>query len=104
MDAQELQQHVTQALQAHTVLIEDNSWRHAGHAAMAGKATADALTHIRLVVVSSQFEGVGTLDRHRMVHQALQTAFETHLHALELKVHTPQEWDTLSPQEPSHAE
>lgn len=96
MDAHALTETLKQALEAEHIALEDNSWRHAGHAAMAGKATTGALTHIALQVVSSRFEGLNLLDRHRLVHSALQAAFETHLHALELKVYTPQEWDALN--------
>jgi len=96
MPVNELENALKSALNAEHVQIEDNSWRHAGHAEMAGKATLGQLTHIRVVIVSSQFEGVPLLDRHRQVHGALKSAFETHLHALELKPYTPVEFAALS--------
>jgi stress-induced morphogen len=78
-------------LKAEHVEIVDDSWRHAGHQAMAGKPQGEA-THLQITVVSPEFEGVSLLARHRMVHQALKEAFATHLHALELKTLSPSEW------------
>ncbi|MCA9807733.1 MAG: BolA family transcriptional regulator [Cyanobacteria bacterium HKST-UBA06] len=83
-------------LAATEVHIVDNSHRHAGHAAMKG-ITQSYGTHLAMVVVSPQFEGVPLLDRHRMVHQVLEPAYERGLHALELKVYTPEQWQALSP-------
>lgn len=78
-------------LDATHIDIVDNSWQHAGHAGVAHQPHAEG-THLQITVVSPQFEGVSRLNRHRKVHQALQDAFATHLHALELKTYTPNEW------------
>lgn len=82
---------LVQHLGATVVLIEDNSWQHAGHAAMKGVTQTEG-THLTMVVVSPQFEGVGLMDRYRQVHQVLKPAMDQGLHALQLKVHTPLEW------------
>lgn len=87
-------QTLTEALAADHVEIVDNSWRHAGHVAMANVAQAEG-THLQIAVVSRQFEGLNLLDRHRLVHAALKEAFAQGLHALELKTYTPQEWEAL---------
>lgn len=89
-----LHAHLCQVFETQQVEITDNSWQHAGHAAMQGKAGAAEATHLAICIVSEQFEGKNLLARHRMVHQALSAAFESHLHALELKVYTPSEWQT----------
>jgi BolA-like protein 1 len=70
-------------LEAERVDIEDVSWQHAGHVAMAG-VTPEA-THLNITVVSSRFNGVPLIDQHRMVNTLLQEARNTHLHALQLK-------------------
>lgn len=79
-----------QVLQAEHVEIIDNSWMHAGHVAMAGVPVAEG-THLQVTVVSPLFEGMSRLDRHRMIHQALQEEFAGHLHALEIKAYAPAE-------------
>lgn len=67
--------------------IEDETWRHAGHAgAVSGKG------HFNMIVVSEQFEGVNLLDRNRMVFCALEKEMEEEIHALSLKAFSPSEW------------
>ncbi len=81
-------------LAATHVEVIDDSWRHAGHAAMSNVPEGQQ-THIRVVVVSDQFKDVPLLNRHRMVHALLKENFETHLHALELKTYSCEEWAQL---------
>jgi BolA family transcriptional regulator, general stress-responsive regulator len=78
-------------LAAEHVEIIDNSWRHAGHVAMANVHQAEG-THLHITIVSPQFENLSLLDRHRLVHAALREAFAGDLHALELKTLSPAEW------------
>ena len=42
-------------------------------------------------VVSSKFEGVSRIQRHRMVHDALSDEIKTHLHAITIKAQAPSE-------------
>ncbi len=79
-------------LNADHVDIIDNSWMHAGHAAVANGPKEG--THLSIVIVSPKFEGVSLLNRHRMVHEVLEESFKQHLHALELKAYTPSEWQS----------
>lgn len=90
-----LMEKLVEELVAQHVDIIDNSWQHAGHAAMSDVAETTG-THLRIIVVSPKFENVNLIDRHRLVHQALAEAFAGHLHALELKVYSPEEWGKLS--------
>ncbi len=69
--------------------IEDETWRHAGHAgAVSGKG------HFNMVVVSEKFDGVNLLDRNRMVFGALEKEMEEEIHALSVKALAPGEWKT----------
>ena len=72
-------------LEAEHVEIIDDSWQHAGHQAAPRGLEA---THLTITVVSQKFAGVNLLDQHRMVHEVLKEARETHLHALQLKTRT----------------
>ena len=47
--------------------------------------------HYQLTVVSSQFEGKGPVERHRMVYGLFGAAVGAEIHALSLKTMTPQE-------------
>jgi BolA protein len=49
-------------------------------------------THFKVVVVSSAFEGMGPVDRHRRVNAALVDEFASGLHALAIVALTPAQW------------
>ncbi|MBF2002436.1 MAG: BolA family transcriptional regulator [Synechococcales cyanobacterium C42_A2020_086] len=49
--------------------------------------------HYQVVVVSSQFEGKGLVQRHQLVYRTLQQAMSSEaIHALSMKTYTPQDW------------
>lgn len=69
--------------------ITDESAQHAGHnpsAALGG-------THIRVVIVSPDFEKKSRLERHRAVYDAVFDDFSGPVHALAVKAFTPSEWN-----------
>jgi len=78
-----------QAFPAAVIDIEDNSWRHAGHAGVSSDNIGG--THLKIRIVDEGFCGVGLLDRHRRVHQALREERQEFLHALELSTLAPGE-------------
>lgn len=49
-------------------------------------------THFEAVVIYSQFEGKGLLERHQIVYEALGEAMNQRIHALSLKTYTPEQW------------
>ncbi|MCU0523732.1 MAG: BolA/IbaG family iron-sulfur metabolism protein [Elainella sp. Prado103] len=54
--------------------------------------------HYQVVVVSSQFEGKGLVQRHQLVYRSLQTAMSSEaIHALTMKTYTPQDWAAQQP-------
>jgi BolA family transcriptional regulator, general stress-responsive regulator len=64
----------------------DESHLHAGHAgARSGKG------HFRVRIVAQAFDRVPPLARHRLVYDALGTAFEDDIHALSIEALTPAE-------------
>ena len=75
-----------QALQPQRLEVEDDSARHAGHA-----GARDGRGHFNVIVVSSAFEGLGPLARHRAVYAAVGTLMETDIHALSIVARTPAE-------------
>lgn len=72
----------------HTELIEliDDSHRHAGHA-----GARDGRGHFRVRIVSGDFEGLRTLQRHQLVYRALGALMQTDIHALSIAALTPGE-------------
>ena len=79
-----------------SLVIQDESHKHRGHAAMKGLQAEE--THFHVEIVSQAFEGKKVLERHRMVNQALQEEFSRGLHALSLKTKTPTEMNKVNNQ------
>ncbi len=53
--------------------------------------SCSAAAKVIVCVVSSKFEGVSRLQRHRMVHDALSDEIKTQLHAITIKAQAPSE-------------
>jgi BolA protein len=65
--------------------IRDDSAAHIGHVGGGGKG------HFRLLIVSEVFSGQTLVQRHRLVHDALASLFESDIHALVLNARSPEE-------------
>lgn len=48
--------------------------------------------HLEAVIVSSSFENLSLLERHRKVKESLKELFADQIHALSIKTYTNQEW------------
>ena len=83
---------LNQAFQPIKLRIVDDSARHAGHAG----ASPEGQTHYSVLMVSEVFRGQSRVSRSRAVHDALAGEFATGLHALALKLRTPEERDGLA--------
>lgn len=51
-------------------------------------------SHFKLVVVTEQFQEKNRLARHRMVNEVLAQELQNSIHALALRLFTPDEWKT----------
>lgn len=67
--------------------ITDDSARHAGHAG----ARPGGETHYSVHMVSAAFAGLSRVARSRAVHDALAEEFASGLHALALRLQSPDE-------------
>ncbi len=65
--------------------LDDESHRH--------NVPAGAASHWNLILVSECFEGKNALARHREVHAALGNVLRGKIHALTMKLLTPEEWE-----------
>lgn len=66
--------------------IRDDSAKHAGHA---GSRAGGG--HFDMTIVSAGFAGKRTMERHRMVYDALGTLMKREIHALSINAKTPEE-------------
>lgn len=67
--------------------IEDQSHRHQGHAG----AQPGGETHYHVTIVSAAFTGLSRIERQRAVMDALKAEFASGLHALAMRLRTPEE-------------
>jgi BolA protein len=78
---------LSEALQPLKLEVIDESDRHAGHAG----AREGGETHFRVRIVSQSFVGKRSVQRHRMVYDALKSEIAGGVHALALTTLTPDE-------------
>jgi BolA protein len=69
--------------------LEDESYRHAGHAG----ANPEGESHFQLLIVSDKFDGVSRVQRQRMVYDVLAVEMKERVHALVLKTLTQKEYN-----------
>ena len=76
-----------QALEPLALEVIDESERHRGHAGYREGGN----THWRVAIVSPRFAGASTVQRHRMVYQALGNLMNNPIHALAITARAPEE-------------
>ena len=71
--------------------IHDDSARHAHHVHVRDNGVQAGESHYNVLIVSPAFDGVGRVQRSRMVHDLLAGEFAGGMHALSLVLRTPDE-------------
>jgi BolA protein len=74
------------ALEPESIVLDDESAQHRGHA---GAASGGG--HFRLTLVSPKFRNLSTLARHRLVYEAMGELMQREIHALSITALTPEE-------------
>lgn len=83
-DAQEVQQHLKEQLQATRLEVLDESAAHAGHS---GNPEGSSVgTHLRVRIASPLFVNKSRVAAHRLVYDACQGFLERGLHALAIEI------------------
>jgi BolA protein len=82
-----IEQYLRESLRPTRLEIEDQSYRHAGHAG----ARPEGETHFHVIVVADVFTGKSRVERQRMVYAALKELMASRIHALSLATLTPAE-------------
>lgn len=70
------------AFQPESLHIEDESWKHAGHAGVKEHGGG----HFVVRISSKCFHGQARTQSHRMIFQALNSLFPKTIHALTIKI------------------
>ena len=66
------------------LLVEDDSHLHAGHA-----GARDGKGHFRVFIVAAAFAGKPTIQRHRLIYNALADLMQSDIHALSIDARVP---------------
>ncbi|MCW5749114.1 MAG: BolA family transcriptional regulator [Alphaproteobacteria bacterium] len=85
--AEAIERKIRGALAPTTLVITDDSAKHAGHAG----ARDGGESHFTVEIVSAAFEGKSRVARQRLVYDLLKGEFAQGLHALALITRTPAE-------------
>lgn len=80
---QAIEEALRTALQPLELDIQDDSHLHAGHAG------AREGGHYTVRIVSTRFEGLSRVARHRLVYDALQGLIQSGIHALAIQARSP---------------
>lgn len=57
-------------------------------------------THFKVIVVSEQFAGKRSVQRHQQIYGLLREELEAGVHALAIHTYTPDEWGGVAPRSP----
>lgn len=82
---QRIQEALANQFQADLMLVENESSQH--------NVPDGSETHFKVTIVTSHFEPLSRIARHRLVNSCLTNEFNTGLHALSLHLYTPSEWE-----------
>ena len=82
-------QDLRKAFKIQSLVIDDESHLHAGHA---GAASGGG--HFKLKIVAPEFKGLNLVARHRAVYAALNRHIPKEIHALTIVALTPEEVST----------
>jgi BolA protein len=85
--ASAIENKLTIAFQPVRLAVTDESHKHEGHAG----SRPEAESHFHVEIVSDAFAGKSRLERQRMAYAALEDELSTDIHALALKILTPDE-------------
>lgn len=89
----EIQRILTARFQPLVLEIQDDSSLHAGHEGVKKSGGG----HYSVLMVSKAMTGLNSLARHKEVYRSLESEMNAHkIHALKLKLHTPEEWESIS--------
>jgi BolA protein len=81
-----LQQRLQEVFQPQSLLVQDESAQHNGHAGANGTGSG---THFRVAISAAAFTGKSLVARHRLVYDALQDFLDQGLHALAIEAKVP---------------
>ncbi|MCH7613755.1 MAG: BolA family transcriptional regulator [Candidatus Marinimicrobia bacterium] len=86
---EEIEKRLKRSMNINHLEILDDTGKHIHH------KTYERGAHLSAVIVSSNFNDINLLERHRMVYNALNGMIKNEIHALSMKTYTLDEWQYL---------
>ena len=83
---QEIKSRLKKTIAIDHLTIMDDTGKHLRH------QHYDGGRHFQIKIVSSAFEGISLLDRHKLVYRALDSMIKNEIHALGLRTLATSEW------------
>ena len=83
-----IEERLTAALSITHLSVVDESMHHQGHKESPGHAGS----HLKLCIVSADFQHKPPIERHRLIYATLGDLMGTTIHALHIHAKTPDEW------------
>lgn len=80
-----IREKLTEAFKPQSLVLENDSHRHAGHAGSPGTGES----HFRVEIMSDKFTGLSRVECHRLVNEALAVELNGAVHALAMKTISP---------------
>lgn len=71
------------------LIVKDESHRHKGH-----PGAKDGRGHFSIEITTNAFENKSSVQRHRLIYEALGELMQTDIHALRIKATTPNKKST----------
>ena len=87
--ADQIKQKLEKALEIDHIEVINESHKHAGHAGDDGSGES----HFHLIVLSQSFVNQSRIQRQRTINTILKTELQNKIHALSMKLLTPQEYN-----------
>jgi BolA family transcriptional regulator, general stress-responsive regulator len=82
---------LTAEFQPSTLIVQDDSARHAGHSGAVREDGSQGETHFTVRIVSDKFAGLSRVERQRRVYDVLARELSDRVHALSLTALSPAE-------------
>lgn len=81
--------HLNSVLDISHITIVDDTGKHIHHKNFTGGA------HLSVVIASPNFNRLNLLDRHKLIHTALNKMIKKEIHALSIKAYSMVEWNKI---------
>tara|TARA_B100001105_G_scaffold126805_1_gene101602 strand:+ start:353 stop:646 length:294 start_codon:yes stop_codon:yes gene_type:complete len=81
---------ISETISVDFIKIFDYTAQHENHVTFEGNF------HLSMTLVSPDFEGMSLIERHQLVYRVVDEYMHNEIHALTMKIHTPEEYKKIT--------